>query len=524
MPQIQVFQCPACGANLSYDGGPELSFPCQFCGTSVIVPESLRPQRAAPSSTPAAGGGLADMAQLAGGRLPLEKLAEMKRLAQSGQKIEAIRIYREVFGVGLREAKEAVEQLEAGHPLVLTSTSSGVSSNLTAEQAEQLADQVMHAALEGRTDEAARLAREMTSAGVPTSVRTTGTYAGAATPPRAPAAPRAKRGGGVWGCVFSSCLGVVILGIAGVAVFMSSGAPLAVSSIFSEATVVSSSIQSTRAAIATRVPNVTPTLSAPQVDATAGAKARSSQQAKSTAAAEATATRAAARAATVTAAAGATAEALETAAAQAQAEAAAQAVIAAQAAWPTAVSDKFGNNQLGWPTGSSDDDYFAITTTVKGKKFAWSFVPKRNAYANGFPLNPKAYTDFSATVKVKFVQGGEDGNTAVGLVFRHADQDYGFFGVDPAGNFRVNLAFPGSGIQDNQDVASKAIHTGAGQVNQLTVRGLGSDFVFQINDQVVWQFTQDLPKGDFGLGVDAKDQGEAVSVEFTDFEVHTPKK
>ena len=41
MPQIRVFQCPACGANLSYDGGPETSFACQFCGTSVIVPEEL---------------------------------------------------------------------------------------------------------------------------------------------------------------------------------------------------------------------------------------------------------------------------------------------------------------------------------------------------------------------------------------------------------------------------------------------------------------------------------------------------
>jgi translation elongation factor EF-Tu-like GTPase len=42
MPKIQVFQCPACGANLSYDGGPEITFACQFCGTSVIVPEELR--------------------------------------------------------------------------------------------------------------------------------------------------------------------------------------------------------------------------------------------------------------------------------------------------------------------------------------------------------------------------------------------------------------------------------------------------------------------------------------------------
>jgi hypothetical protein len=188
------------------------------------------------------------------------------------------------------------------------------------------------------------------------------------------------------------------------------------------------------------------------------------------------------------------------------------------------VSDKFSNNQLGWPVGPSDDDYFSITTTVKSKKFAWAFVPKQSAYANAYPLNPKAYSDFSATVKVKFVQGGEDGNTAVGLVFRHADQDYGFFGIDPNGNYRIILAFVGSGVQENQEDKSAAIHTGAGQVNQLTVRAVGADFVFQVNDEVVWQVSQDLPKGDFGLGVDAKDQGDAVSVEFTEYEVHAPKK
>jgi hypothetical protein len=534
MPQIQVFQCPSCGANLSYDGGPELSFACQFCGTSVIVPEALRPQ-AAPLSAPTpsayvTSGGEVDMGalgRLAAGGVPLAKLAEMKRLAQSGQKIEAIKLYREILGAGLREAKEAVEQLEAGRPLVITRSSIDVSSSMSADQAQELADQVMRAAMEGRNEDAGRLARVMSTDGVLTTAQTVETHTGVGAVPWSAAAPapRAKRGGGVLGCAFASCLGVVILGIVGFSLVMSSGVPLALSSLFQQATeptAASVNVQPTRAPNATRAPNLTATLSAPQIDATSGAKARNTQQAQSTAAADATATRAALRAATSTAVAEATAQAVETAAAQAQAEATAQGVIAAQAAWPTAVSDKFSSNQLGWPTGSSDDDYFAITTTVKAKKFAWSFVPKRSAYANAYTLNPKPYSDFSATVKLKFVQGGEDGNTAVGLVFRHADQDYGFFGIDPNGGFRITLAYPASGIQNYHEDQTTAIH--AAEVNQLTVRAVGPDFVFEVNDQVVWQLTQDLPKGDFGLGVDAKDQGDPVSVEFTDFEVHVPKK
>ena len=61
-------------------------------------------------------------------------------------------------------------------------------------------------------------------------------------------------------------------------------------------------------------------------------------------------------------------------------------------------------------------------------------------------------------------------------------------------------------------------------MNQLTVRAIGPDMVFEVNDQVVWQLSQDVPEGDFGMGADAKDKGDSVSVEFTEFEVHAPKK
>lgn len=39
--------------------------------------------------------------------------AKIRDALEHGNKIEAIKLYREQFGVGLREAKDAVEQLEA---------------------------------------------------------------------------------------------------------------------------------------------------------------------------------------------------------------------------------------------------------------------------------------------------------------------------------------------------------------------------------------------------------------------------
>jgi ribosomal protein L7/L12 len=38
-------------------------------------------------------------------------------LIAAGQKIQAIKLYRDRYGAGLKEAKDAVEALEAGHPL-----------------------------------------------------------------------------------------------------------------------------------------------------------------------------------------------------------------------------------------------------------------------------------------------------------------------------------------------------------------------------------------------------------------------
>jgi hypothetical protein len=46
MPQLQIIQCPACGVNLSFDGGPETTIVCEYCNASIVVPEELRRQAA----------------------------------------------------------------------------------------------------------------------------------------------------------------------------------------------------------------------------------------------------------------------------------------------------------------------------------------------------------------------------------------------------------------------------------------------------------------------------------------------
>jgi len=96
----EVFSCPNCTANLEYDGGDHLTVQCPYCGSSVIVPEKLRPQVHRQSFAPLLAQG--------------QHLQRIIALINDEKKIEAIKLYRETYGVGLKEAKEAVERLSVG--------------------------------------------------------------------------------------------------------------------------------------------------------------------------------------------------------------------------------------------------------------------------------------------------------------------------------------------------------------------------------------------------------------------------
>ena len=65
-----------------------------------------------------------------------EQLKAMTDALIAGRKIEAIKIYREATGLGLKEAKEAVEklvdELSATHPEIRKSNKSGCASMLAA--------------------------------------------------------------------------------------------------------------------------------------------------------------------------------------------------------------------------------------------------------------------------------------------------------------------------------------------------------------------------------------------------------
>jgi hypothetical protein len=67
---------------------------------------------------------LTNVGQLAPER-QAQKIQEIMRLIQANQKIEAIKLYRETFGVGLKEAKDAVDAFAEGRSAQFTHVSMG---------------------------------------------------------------------------------------------------------------------------------------------------------------------------------------------------------------------------------------------------------------------------------------------------------------------------------------------------------------------------------------------------------------
>jgi len=97
----EVFKCPSCAAPLEFEGNTFQK--CRFCGSSIIVPSD---------SFQKSDKNMFDDASSLGNKAL--KLAEIYREIQAGRKINAIKMFRETFGGGLKEAKDAVDAMESG--------------------------------------------------------------------------------------------------------------------------------------------------------------------------------------------------------------------------------------------------------------------------------------------------------------------------------------------------------------------------------------------------------------------------
>jgi len=142
----KTFTCPSCGAGLDYDGDDDPVVRCSYCGSTVIVPDEMLPDR--PAQTPvqwSTGGLTIDLRNLP---TMAAKLKAIKQLVVDGQVPEAAQLYQQTLGTNQEESAAAVQQLAAGQSVVISSSSVGTSVPVvsgtrvvTGEEATQLLQQ-----------------------------------------------------------------------------------------------------------------------------------------------------------------------------------------------------------------------------------------------------------------------------------------------------------------------------------------------------------------------------------------------
>ena len=135
-----LLTCPSCGAPLDFDGKSSV-VRCKFCKNVALIPGLPSAQETS----------------------PLAELEEIRTLAQGGNLVEAIRRFRELYGVGLKEAKDAVEALAIGKEIEVKQISTGP---LTSEVTGGALDEVQELLRSGDKIAAIKRYREITDAGL----------------------------------------------------------------------------------------------------------------------------------------------------------------------------------------------------------------------------------------------------------------------------------------------------------------------------------------------------------------------
>jgi len=443
------------------------------------------------------------------------------QLLHAGEKIEAIKLYRQIFGVGLKEAKDAVEAMETG---LGSGLDSSVGRSVSTVQVGRAAKSI------GCVSTVVGLLAVIGIIGFVLAMvfglpfRLSGSYRQALDAARSHPAVVESLGEPVeasWWPILgelscgSSCSANYEIRIHG----SRASGRIEVSSrskgagLFKEGTWILDATVYLDDGSTVELTQPAPVPTSRAIPVTATMVPTRDAQATQQASQNATAT--------------AETRAVQKVAATAEAQAMAQSILATQAPWSPLWVESFADNRRGWPAGIQQDEFIAVTAVITDGKYLWTVNPKKgNSYWNLLPTGDKALADFSAAVNLRFIRGSDDGALssaayAYGLVFRHVNDDYGFFGLQNNGKFRVLIVYH-TGIYQDITQSAPAIHTQPGQANRIAIRAIGSNFIFLINDQVVWQLTEDMAPGEIGLGVDVRSKQGEAQVEFTDLQVHAP--
>ncbi|MCW5961198.1 MAG: hypothetical protein KIS76_13625 [Pyrinomonadaceae bacterium] len=112
----KIFNCPACGKPMEYDGKTTLFQTCGSCNAPIVVPMEVVDQNRIFNDESQTGVPAVQSAPVfEAGSIHDPKVIANARIFEavnSGNKIEAIKLHREAFSTDLESSKEAIETLE----------------------------------------------------------------------------------------------------------------------------------------------------------------------------------------------------------------------------------------------------------------------------------------------------------------------------------------------------------------------------------------------------------------------------
>jgi len=104
---MKLIKCPGCGGPIDPPTG-ESTAKCPYCGSSVVIPESLRKKEPSTQSTSQAGMFGMDLGSMMGYGA---QWSQVVQLAQQGKKEEAVQKYMSFSSISEADARRTVEGL-----------------------------------------------------------------------------------------------------------------------------------------------------------------------------------------------------------------------------------------------------------------------------------------------------------------------------------------------------------------------------------------------------------------------------
>jgi len=199
----------------------------------------------------------------------------------------------------------------------------------------------------------------------------------------------------------------------------------------------------------------------------------------------------------------------------------AQALMDESEEWAVVFEESFNSNANvnGWHYGEGSTEQMDSNLKIEDGKYKWEVTTRDRIFARLNPITSPSPRNFRVSADVKLTSGTY--KPVYGIVFRDASfDDYYSFGIFGE-TFLIDKNYGDQFTRFVDSQKSQAISPQ--ESNRLTVIGKGSFFVFLINDQYVYELTDnDIKDGGFGYGIGLYHADLHNTFEFDNFIIQAP--